>query len=208
MKQRFPFFIKALLISGAIYAANAMAADKDADKKVFYRYVNEQGTRVLAQTIPPRFVRNGYEVVSITGEVLSVVPPAPPEADAVRVANERKAAREQARADLQLRRTYSTASEIDAAKTRNLQDLRNNINILQANLLSVRAQLKDQETHAATVERNGKKVSDDVLNNINTLRTEEKDVLAQIKQRELEYQAASDKYDQDKKRFIEITSKP
>jgi len=157
MKQRFPFFIKALLIGGAIYAANALAADKDADKKVFYRYVNEQGTKVLAQTIPPRFVRNGYEVVSITGEVLSVVPPAPPEADAARVATERKAAREQARADLQLRRTYSTASEIDAAKSRNLQDLRNNINILQANLLSVRAQLKDQETHAATVERNGKK---------------------------------------------------
>ena len=207
MKQRLPFFIKALLLGGAICAVNALAAAKDTtNKKVFYRYVNDQGTKVLAQVIPPRFVRNGYEIVSINGEVLSVVPPAPPEADAVRIANERKAAREQARADVQLRRTYSTTGEIEAAKNRTLQDLRNNINVLQANLLSVRTQLKDQEAHAAMVERNGKKISDEVLNNISTLQTEEKDVLLQIKQRELEYQATADKYDQDKKRFIEITS--
>ena len=207
MKQRLPFFIKALFLGGAICAVNALAAAKDTEnKKVFYRYVNEQGTKVLAQVIPPRFVRNGYEIVSLTGEVLSVVPPAPPEADAERIANERKAAREQARADIQLRRTYSTTAEIDAAKNRTLQDLRNNINVLQANLLSVRTQLKDQEAHAAMVERNGKKVSDEVLNNINTLQAEEKDVLLQIKQRELEYQATADKYDQDKKRFVEITT--
>lgn len=204
MKQRIPFLIKVLLIGGSICASIAFAEKDSENKKVFYRYVNGQGTKVLAQTIPPQFVRNGYEIVSISGDVISVVAPAPPEADAARVAKEKKAAKEQARIDLQLRRTYSTVNEIDGAKSRNLRDLRDNINILQANLLSVRSQLKDQETHAATVERNGKKISDEILNNIQTLRGEEKDIVTQIKQRELEYQAASDKFDQDRKRFLEI----
>jgi hypothetical protein len=191
------------MISGVFLAASAQVLAAPA--KTYYRYVVEGGVKVLSQTIPPQYVRNGYEVVTATGEVLKVVPPAPPESEAARIAQERKNAKEQAKIDAQLRRSYSAVADIDGAKARNLAELRNNINILQANLLSVKSQLKDQETHAANIERNGQKVSDEVLKNIQTLRSEEKDVNAQIKQREIEFQAASDKFDQDKKRFIEIT---
>jgi len=211
MKLRFKNILKLLLIGGFFLGATthlqaAPQEDKIDPNKVFYRYTTEQGNKVISQTMPPQYVRNGYEMVSISGEVLKVVPPAPPEADAERISKEKKAAKEQAKYDAQLRRTYSTASDIEGAKMRNLQELRNTINILDANLVSVRSQLKNQETLAATIERNGKTVTDDVLKNINTLRAEEKDVNAQIKQREQEYQQASDKYDQDKQRFIEITS--
>jgi len=211
MKLRFKNILKLLLIGGFFlgvitHLQAAPQEDKIDPNKVFYRYTTEQGNKVISQTMPPQYVRNGYEMVSISGEVLKVVPPAPPEADAERISKEKKAAKEQAKYDAQLRRTYSTASDIEGAKMRNLQELRNTINILDANLVSVRSQLKNQETLAATIERNGKTVTDDVLKNINTLRAEEKDVNAQIKQREQEYQQASDKYDQDKQRFIEITS--
>lgn len=188
-------------------SANTLAQTKNATdaKQVFYRYTTNEGHKVVSQTIPPQYVRNGYEMLTLSGAILKVVPPAPPEADAERIAKERKAAKEQARVDLELRQTYSSVQDIDSAKTRNLQELVNTINILQANLVSVKSQLKVQEGHAASIERNGKTVSEEVLKNITTLRTEEKDLNMQIKQRETEYQSASAKYDQARDRFIEIT---
>jgi hypothetical protein len=200
-----------LLVGFFLVIANisvTIAEEKKDLGKVFYRYVNEKGVKVVAQSMPPKYVPAGYEVVSLHGDVIKVVPPAPPASEVERIANEKKAAREQAVADVQLRRSYSTPGDIEAAKKRNLEELRGNTTILEANLVSARSQLKDQEAHAAKLERAGQKVSDDILNNINTLRAEEKDILAQIKQRQVEYQAASDKYDQDKKRFIEITATP
>lgn len=207
MKQRFQSFAK-LLVIGGFFIVASVNTFAESDKKVFYRYTTNEGRKVVSQTIPPQYVRNGYEMLTISGEVLKVVPPAPPEADAERIAKERKAAKEQARLDLELRQTYSSVKDIDSAKTRNLQELVNTISILQANLASIKTQLKAQEEHAATIERNGKTVSEDILKNIATLRAEEKDLNNQIKQRQTEYDGAAAKYDQDKARFIEISGQP
>lgn len=203
--KKFPrFAFKLLLTSGLVLAGSANTLAQT-EKKVFYRYSTNEGHKVVAQSIPPQYVRNGYEMLSLSGEVLKIVPAAPPEADAERIAKERKASKEQAKIDLELRRTYSSVQDIDSAKTRNLQELLNTINILQANLSSVKAQLKAQEAHAASIERSGKPLPSDVLKNITTLRTEEKELNVQIKQRDNEYQTAATKYEQDKLRFVEIT---
>ena len=207
MKQRFPS-IPTLLVIGGLLVASSLNAFAQTDKKVFYRYTTSDGHKVVSQTIPPQYVRNGYELLTIGGQVLKVVPAAPPEADAERIANERKAAKEQARTDLELRRTYSSIKDIESAKARNLQELSNTINILHANLSSIKAQAKAQEEHAAAIERNGKTVPDDILKNIATLHTEEKDLNNQIKQRQAEYDGAAEKYEKDKARFIEISNPP
>lgn len=207
MKQSLHFLIK-LLLTGGLFttlSVNTLAAESQSEvKKVFYRYTTNDGRKAVSQTMPPQFVRNGYEVLTLSGQIIKVVPPAPPEADAERVAKERKAAKEQAKYDLELRQTYSSLADIDSAKTRNLQELVNTINILNANLASTKAQLKVQEGHAAAIERSGKTVTEDILKNIATLRAEEKDLNVQIKQREEEHQTASAKYDQARARFIEI----
>ncbi len=210
MKQRFPTIAtllalsKRAVIGGLLLVASGNTLAQD--KKVFYRYTTSEGTKVVSQTIPPQYIRNGYELLTIGGEVLKVVPPAPPAADAERIAKERKAAKEQAKRDLELRRTYSSVKDIESAKARNLQELVNTISILQANLANVKSQLKVQEQHAASIERTGKTVSDEVLKNINTLKTEERDLNVQITQRQKEYDGAAEKYEQDKLRFIEITT--
>lgn len=209
MKSGLHFLIKLLLTGGFFItlSANTLAADNQSEtKKVFYRYTTDSGRKAVSQTMPPQYIRNGYEVLTISGEIIKVVPPAPPEADAERIAKERKAAKEQAKYDLELRQTYSSLADIDSAKTRNLQELVNTINILNANLTSTKSQLKVQEGHAAAIERGGKTVSEDILKNIATLRAEEKDLNVQIKQREEERQAAAAKYDQARARFIEINN--
>lgn len=205
MKNRLNLCWCVLLFSCALQVnAAATPAQSSQANKVFYRYVNEQGTKVIAQAIPPQYVRGGYEVITASGEVIKVVAPSPTEADLQRVNKEKTAAKAQAQSDLQLHKNYSNVSDIDAAKARNLLELGSNITILQANLVSVKAQLKDQEAHAAAIERSGSKPSDEIIGNIKTLRSEEKDVALQIKQRQLELREASEKYDRDKKRFLEI----
>jgi len=207
MKLRLHFLIK-ILLTGSFFitlSANTLAVEnKSETKKVFYRYTTDNGRKAVSQTMPPQYIRNGYEVLTIGGEIIKVVPPAPAEEDAERIAKERKAAKEQAKYDLELRQTYSSLADIDSAKTRNLLELANTVNILKGNLASTKSQLKVQEGHAAAIERGGKTVSDDILKNIATLKAEEKDLNLQIKQREEEHQVAAAKYDQARTRFIEI----
>lgn len=175
---------------------------------VIYRYKNKEGVTVLDSKIPPEYVNNGYEIVSRTGKVLKVIPPVAQGPDAERLRREKLQREEQAKEDLQLRRSYSNVADIDAAKTRNLESLRGNISILQANLVSVRKRLQTYQAQAAAVERSGRPLTDELLKNINNLVQEEKDIQAQIKQREQEHKEVAEKFDRDKKRFIEISEQP
>lgn len=174
---------------------------------VIYRYKNKDGVTVLDSKIPPEYVNNGYEIVSRSGKVLKVIAPAIQGPDAERLRREKLQREEQAKEDLQLRRSYSNVADIDAAKARNLESLRGNISILQANLVSARKRLQDYQAQAAAIERGGRQLPDELLKNINNLVQEEKDMQAQIKQREQEHQEVEEKFDRDKKRFIEISKK-
>ena len=186
------------LSASAVYAA-------DAPGRVYYRYVNEDGVQVINATIPPEYGPKGYEVVSLNGEVIRVVEPSPTGEEAERAAAERKLRKQQEKADKLLRRRYSSVADIEAAKTRNLQELQGNISILTSNLSNVRSQIVAQQEQAASMERSGRAVSEDLLKNLANLQAEERDIKMQIKQREREYQAASDKFDQDMKRFEVIS---
>jgi hypothetical protein len=190
-----------LLLSGIALAAG------EATSKAIYRYKNKDGVTVLDSKIPPEYVNAGYEIVSRSGKVLKVIPPAPKGPEADRLRQEKLQREEQAKEDLQLRRAYSNVADIDAAKVRNLESLRGNISILQANLVSARKRLQDYQAQAAAVERSGRQLPEELLRNINNLVQEEKDIQAQIKQREQEHQEVAEKFDRDKKRFIEISKK-
>ncbi len=182
-------------------------AATEASSKVIYRYKNKEGVTVLDSKIPPEYVNDGYEIVSRSGKVLKVIPPAPKGPEAERLRKEKLQREEQAREDLQLRRAYSNVADIDAAKARNLESLRGNISILQANLISARKRLQEYQAQAASIERGGRQLSDELLKNINNLVQEEKDIQAQIKQREQEHKEVAEKFDRDKNRFIEISKK-
>lgn len=193
-----------LLTTTIILSASATYA-AEVPGRVYYRYINEEGVKVINATIPPEYVPKGYEVVSLSGEVIRVVEPSPTGEEAKRAAEERKLQQQQEKADKLLRRRYSSVADIEAAKTRNLQELQGNISILTSNLSNVRAQIESQQERAASIERSGRTVGDDLLRNLANLQAEERDIQMQIKQREQEYQAASDKFDQDIKRFEEIS---
>ncbi len=71
-------------------SVHAFAQDDAPDnKKIFYRYTTNEGHQVVSHTIPPQYVRNGYEMLTLNGELLKVVAPAPADADADRILKEK-----------------------------------------------------------------------------------------------------------------------
>ena len=172
-----------------------------AQEKVYYRYVNDEGVQVLDDHIPPRFVPKGYEVVSLNGTVLRRVAPAPsPEEQRARKEAKRQRI-EQDAYHQELRRRYSTVKDIEDAKRRNLAELQGNISILESNLSNVRLQIRDQEGRAARLERSGQTVPDALLDNIATLKQEVQKNLAQIERRQTEYDEVAEKFDEDAEAF-------
>lgn len=192
------------LLWGCLSLPVSALAQEDAERKVYYRYTNDQGVQVLEDRIPPKYVDKGYDVVSLTGEVIKTVDPAPTDEEAERMEREQQARREQERYDKALKRRYSTVKDIRDAKRRNLADLQGNISILESNLNNVRGQISDLESRAARIERSGGQVSETIINNLSTLRAEVVDLQAQIEQREQEYRAAEEKFDRDIERFREL----
>ncbi len=188
-----------LLISSWVTAANAPTS------KVVYRYKNKEGITVLDSSIPPQYVNSGYEILSLSGKVLKVVAPVVQGEEGARLQREKAERNERERADIQLRRSYSNVADIDAAKARNLESLRGNISILQANLTSAQTRLQGYQSQAAAIERGGRQLPEDLLKNINSLVQEEKDIQLQIQQREAEYKEVAKKFDEDRARFIEIS---
>lgn len=189
------------LIIGLLWA---VAAHAEAPEKVYYRYVNDEGVKVVEDRIPPKYVPKGYEIVSMYGEVLETVPPAPSKEEVEAQAQAERLRRERETYNRELKRRYSTVKDIRDAKRRSLAELQGNISILEGNLSNIRAQVRDLEARAARMERSGQSVSDSVLENLKTLKTEAQGVKAQIASRREEYEQVEEKYDQDIERFKDI----
>lgn len=194
-----------LITCSSLLLSGWVAAQNKTTNKVIYRYKNNQGVTVLDSNIPPEYVNRGYEIVSLSGKVIKVIAPVTQGAEGERLYREKLAREARERDDIQLRRSYSNVADIDAAKSRNLESLRGNISILQANLSSARTRLQTYQAQAAAIERAGRQLPEELLKSINNLVQEEKDIQVQIQQREEEYKTVEQKFDDDRKRFVEIT---
>lgn len=185
----------------------AHTAAADSRGNVFYRYVNDDGVRVMNHTLPAKYSQKGYEVVSLSGKVIKVVEPAPSPEEAARLALENRTKAELEEWDKRLRRRYSRVSDIEAAKKRKLASIHTNINILSGNLSKLNVQLQQQQGQAANSERRGHKVPEKLLTNITNLELEIKTTEDQIATRNDELEELSDKFDRDIERFKIISPK-
>ncbi len=176
-----------LSLACLLTAGNAVAQGQ------FYRYINDDGVKVIASAIPPRFVSRGYEILSPNGQVLKVVKPAPAPEDLARV--------EQERALLEtyeiLARRYSSADDIIAARDRRLAHLDANIAILRANIGNLNHQIEDLMSRAASSERSGRAVPEHLLNSLTEIRAELSTTENMLRMRLDEHQEIFDKFAAD-----------
>lgn len=185
----------------AVYVVALPAA---ASGKVFYRYINAQGVKVIDQQIPPDYVQKGYEVVTARGEVIRVVEPAVSGEEAEKAAAKRMRDEQLATWDAELRRRYSRVGDINAAKQRKLAQVEGSIAILDSNIRNLKKQISHQHASAANSERRGLEVPEAVLKTLAALEQELKLTEDQVAQRKEQYRAIEEKYEQDKQRFMII----
>lgn len=184
----------------------AVAAPPAQAEKLFYRYTNEQGVKVLNHTIPPDYVQKGYEVVTASGEVVKVVKPSVSREEAERLEQQRLAEEARAQWDDSLRRRYSSVLDIEAAKKRKLSQLDANMSLLRSNISGLRSELAVQQSRAADLERAGRNIPEALLTNIRNLKLELENTETQVLQRREEYGEVAARYDRDIARFREIAT--
>lgn len=195
--------LSTVLLTGALMWMGTVSAAE----KVFYRYLNDQGVKVLDHSIPPKYAQKGYEVVSLNGHVIKVVPPTLPKDELTKLETNRRNQGALEKWDKQLRRRYSSVADIEAAKARKLSNLDGNIAILRSNINSLVAQIEDQQSQAANIERAGRAIPESMLKVIDEMQLELEDTEELVRLRLEEYKSVSDKYDRDKARFREITER-
>lgn len=150
--------IVTLLYSGTAFA----------QQKLFYRYINDEGVKVLNHTIPPKYAQNGYEVISESGQVIRVVEPAPTE-DQIAEAEAKRALQTEYK---RLRRRYSNIEEIEDAKQRQLESVETSIAILRGNVSNLTGQIENYMSQAAAAERAGRAVPESILDSLANTKAE------------------------------------
>lgn len=189
------YLILLVLIGFSVEAAN------NAAQRSYYRYIDDQGVKVITHQIPPEYAQKGYEVVTLHGEVLRVVEPAPSAEEAEEAERQRLHKIKMEEWDAELRRRYSSVEDIEAAKKRKLDQVQTSIKILESNIYNLKTQIASQHSYAAESERQGKKVSKSLLTTLAALEEELKLTEEQLAHRRDQYADFIDKYEKDKQRF-------
>lgn len=182
-------------------APEVVSAEKEKPRKVYYRYINESGNRVIEQSIPPEHAQKGYEVVTLSGDVIRVVAPAISSEEAERQRRAQEEAERLEAWDSELKRRYSSVRDVEAAKQRKLAELNGSIAILEGNARSIKLQIAQQHSTAADHERQGRDVPKAVMEAIAGLEEELASTEDLLGERQKQYKQVSDKYDRDRDRF-------
>ncbi len=158
----------------------------------------------MNSVVPPEYVKFGYEIVTLSGDVLEVIDPAPTPEEAEKMAAQRQREMELGKWDEYLLKRYSTVAEIEAAKERKLNDFEASVSILRGNAANIRNQIEQVQARAANMERAGRKVGESTVNSLRALELELADTEQQLELREAEKRELAGKYDADIERFRQI----
>lgn len=177
-------------MAAALLATSAVTVGQ---AQVYYRYVNDEGIQVLDDSIPPEYAQKGYEVVSLSGDVIRTVEPAPDAATLQQKAEEKRLREDYRR----LSRRYSSLEDIEAARARKLENIETNIAIVRGNISGLEAQIRSLTRQAADVERQGRQVPEALLKKLADTRAELAAAEELLKVRQQEYATTEARFAED-----------
>ena len=200
-----------LLLAAAIVSISLRVAAEE----LFYRYENVEGVTVIDDHVPPELAYKGYSVLNRSGRVLEVVPRALSEAErrdpngpAVKARLAAEDRERQQRFDRALLKRYSAVADIEAARTRKLNEIKVRINLLKGGIATQREQLEKTQEEAAGFEREGQSVPAELPAAIASLREEIAKTEGQIAQHEKELAAAELRFELEIARFKVLRPAP
>ena len=190
-----------LFVSFLLFAS---LASVHAQGKKLYRYIDDNGVKVISSQIPAAFVKKGYEVLTADGVVIETIAPEPSEEEKVEILKRQAEQERLARWDRALLQRYSSVADIEAAKKRSLLQLKTEISIRDRGIDKINNEINDIQVKAAEIERSGRPVSDAMLMKLEQLRDERELELALIDSLKTEQNTVTERYDEDIKRFMII----
>lgn len=190
---------KALVFAGAIFGLACVTSAVAQGN--YYRYLNDEGIRVMSHSIPPQYAQKGYEILTHTGQVIKTVPPAPDPDELEAEKAKRTAEREMLAAYAVLARRYSSVEEIYAARDRRLAHLDATIAILRSNIGNLSGQVEDLVSKAAEAERSGREVPQQILKNIDEVKAEQTTTESKLQARIEEHAGIHAEYEADVELF-------
>ena len=170
-----------------------------------YRYTNDKGALVTSSSITPEYARKGYQIVTVTGVVLSTVAPEPTVEQRAQLAQQEKdklTAEQQKVHDRELLLRYNSLDDINVAKKRRLDEINNQIVLLNSNAGTLKSQMDSEHQRAAIFERNGQPIPQVQLDKIADLQQAIKVTEDQVAQRKQELVDETARFDKDTERLI------
>jgi hypothetical protein len=178
-----------------------------------YKWVDNTGVTHYGETIPPEYANKDRKVLNKSGRVTETIDvETREEREANRETEEKKAAEEKLaeekrRRDETLMATYSNVKEIDLARERNLQQVNARIINDTSQLKMVNDKLATLQAEADEMTKSGKKVPFSLHEDISETQARADKMKLNLDKSLAQKAAVVARYEDDKKRYQELTGK-
>ena len=200
-------FIPCLVLLTALLPGSEVLAER------IYKWIDENGEIQYGDSVPPQYSTTERSVMNDQGRTVKVYEAAktPEQKAAAQVllqqqAEERKRAEQQAIVDHSLLSTYTSEEDMLMARDSKLASVETLIQLTNSRLESMQKRLNELTNDAAEFERSGKKLPEGLVNQMKNTREQIQQNEEFVKNKENEKQEIARKFDEDIKRYRELTA--
>lgn len=168
----------------------------------FFRYEDENGQIVINSSIPPEFVKNGYEILNNKGVVLREVAPQLSEEEIRRRREEEQRIANQQAWDAELNKLYRSPVDVDRAMKTWLSRLDMEIRLKKNRIALLQTEFNQLQAEAADQERAGQDVDDSLLADMARIEEKIKEYEAEIDAVEARKDDARDRFQRERDRMV------
>ncbi len=172
-----------------------------AEARQFFRYKDADGQIVINSSIPPEFVKNGYEIIDDKGVVLREVAPQLSEEEIRNRRAEEQRIQEQRVRDAELVKLYRSPGDVDRAMRTWLSRLDMEIRLKDNRIDILRSEFNTLQSEAANQERAGQSVDAELLTQMAEIEAEIAEYQAEIEEVEARKTEAREEFGADRERM-------
>lgn len=201
-------YVPGLILLPALLSGGEALAER------IYKWVDESGEIQYGDRVPPQYATRERSVINDQGRTVKVydaakTPEEKAEAEALvqQRAKEKKLAEQQAVHDHSLLSTYSNEEDMLLARDSKVASVETLIQLTNSRLDSMQKRLNELTNDAAEFERSGKKLPEGLVNQMKNIKEQIRHNEAFVKNKHNEKEQIARKFDEDIKRYRELTAK-
>jgi len=200
-------YVSCLILLPALLSGGEALAER------IYKWVDENGEIQYGDRVPPQYATTERSIMNDQGQTVKVyeAPKSPEEKAEVQAlvkqqAEERKIAEQHAVRDHSLLSTYSSEEDMLMARDSKISSVETLIQLTNSRLDSMQEHLNELTNDAAEFERSGKKLPEGLVNQMKNLKEQIENNEDFLKTKQTEKEQLASKFDEDIKRYRELTS--